>query len=143
MHPSLAIIGQKSNKVQAYLLTENSVGSADSQLTSELSNTKFESSNGKSRLQFTRPLQWKKSGLSDSYNIEPNGEGIVIAATGQSSTFAKHTAEDISQVSWSSASNSPKGSRLRAIGLVHGAVMLLAWLILMPIGGVIARYFKD
>jgi hypothetical protein len=111
-------------------------------------------------LTFTRPLRFQKAGINAAYQISEAGDGILIAASGSDVTLKRHTATDMMTISWASASHrvrvrhlflfifyfflifSQSGSE-RGVALAHGAFMLGAWLVLVPIGVAIARYFKD
>lgn len=86
-------------------------------------------------LRFSRA--WDTGDAADAV-IAPGDASAVIWAVGEAPGFASHFARGVLRLDWRA------GGRFawRAQTVFHAAMMLLAWGVLMPLGIVIARYFK-
>ena len=86
-------------------------------------------------LRFTRPLN---TGDPDDFIIEPDGESAVIWAAGQAPGFSGHFARGVLRVNWGAGAN----FAWDAGAIFHAAWMLAAWGLMLPLGVLLARYFK-
>lgn len=150
MAPAWAMVGQPGDSAGKEFMLNGKSSNMMSQVEEPLAqNAKVTYSQGTTILAFRRLLgtESDKASGGDAYKqILADGESNVIFAFGSDGTFANGhgpQSRGSSRVLWQSGTSSPQQLSDSAIDLAHGAFMLVAWLVLIPSGIFVARFFKD
>lgn len=86
-------------------------------------------------LRFARALD---TGDAEDFAIAPGEPSAVIWAVGNAPGFSSHFARGVLQLDWKTSARFAWNAKI----IFHVSLMLLAWGLLVPLGIVIARYFK-
>lgn len=149
MAPAWAIVGQPGDSASKEFMLNGKSSSMISPVEQPLAqHGKVTYSQGTTTLAFRRLLGTESDKASGhAYKqILADGESNVIFAFGSDGTFANGhgpQSRGSSRVLWQSGTSSPQQLSDSAMDLAHGAFMLVAWLVLMPSGIFVARFFKD
>ena len=90
-------------------------------------------------LRFTRPLN---TGEAGDFVIAPDRPSPIIWAAGEAPGFRGHFARGALRVDWASTQDARANYVWNRAMIIHVALALLAWGLMMPPGVLIARYFK-
>eukprot|EP00474_Spongospora_subterranea_P003160 CRZ03618.1 hypothetical protein [Spongospora subterranea] len=88
-------------------------------------------------------MRFRSGQTSKAYDILPDGSSNVIWAVGSSTRMSMHQDKGIVDIDWDTASFSRFGGLDRSVVLLHAAMMFIAWLVMVPAGAIVARFFKD
>lgn len=86
-------------------------------------------------LRFARALD---TGDAEDFAIAPGQTSSVVWAVGNAPGFSGHFARGVLQMDWKTSASFAWSAKI----IFHVCLMLLAWGLLVPLGIVIARYFK-
>ena len=145
MSPSWAVVGEpKVSTALEVVMKGRSEDTISENPTNLLTRSSVSEEKGATVLRFSRLLEPAQGRIDPAYIIEPNGQSNVIFAFGKHDRFRRHGPNDRGSVSveWQSGTSSSSLSD-SDLERAHGVFMLLAWMVLIPMGIIVARFFKD
>ena len=105
----------------------------------DLSATTIAFDGARTVLRFTRPLD---TGEPGDVVITPGRPAPVIWAVGQAPGFTSHFARGALRLDWGGGGSAGAGFAWDTAMVIHAALMTLAWGLMLPVGSLVARYFK-
>ncbi|MDD9799853.1 MAG: cytochrome and DOMON domain-containing protein [Gammaproteobacteria bacterium] len=131
-----AIVGRpETGEVLDVSIAGISADSIAPDLRQDVSEASIAFDGARTALRFTRALD---TGDAEDFAIAPGDKSPVIWAVGDAPGFSGHFARGVLRLDWKGGARFAWNAKI----VFHVSLMLLAWGLLVPLGIVIARYYK-